>query len=314
MKANPSLVVAVGVVFTAFSAIFIRYSVAPPLVIATYRMGFTSILLTPLFIRERRRRHLSGTTNRAVNGLTPAILLSLLSGAFLAGHFALWITSLSHTSVANATVLVTTHPLLVAVLGLVLLGERISWKGALWMMGAVAGGVLLVAGDLGGSEANLYGNLLAAEGAVTVSIYMIIGRYARRYLSVNAYTMLVYWTAFAILTATTAGAGIPLWPYSPRELAIFAALAVFCTLLGHSLFNWALEFLPTSVVSTSILGEPIIATLLAMMLFGEVPALFTVSGGAVILTSIFFFVRDNSARERRERLRGAPPSSPDAPV
>jgi len=314
MKAHPALIVAVGVVFTAFSAILIRLSDAPPLVIATYRMGFTSVLLTPLFLRERlSRRPQQPEPAGPPAGEAPArevprqaLLLSVLSGLFLAAHFASWISSLSHTTVASATVLVTTHPLMVAVLGLIFLGERVGVKGALWMIGAVGGGVVLVAGDLGGGETSTYGNLLALGGALTVSVYIIIGRYARRYLTVNAYTMLVYWTAFLTLLLVTVMAGEPLWPYPAREFVLFAALAVFCTLLGHSLFNWALEFLPTTVVSTSILGEPIIATLLAMMIFAEIPSAWTVSGGVIILASISLFVREHNAAERSRKLTGAP--------
>jgi drug/metabolite transporter (DMT)-like permease len=283
VSSRPVLVVAAGVVFTAFSAIFIRLSDAHPLVIATYRMGFTTLFLAPLFAVHARR---SGErpTKRALG-------LSILSGLVLAGHFALWITSLSYTSVASATVLVTTHPILVAVLGFLILGEHVGLRGVALMVAAVAGGFLLVWEGLGKGDGSWVGDLLALGGAVTVSIYMLIGRYVRRELSVHLYTMIVYGVAFATLLATTLVARIPLWPYPPRELLLFAALALFCTLLGHSLFNWALRYLPTSVVSTSILGEPVIASILAIVLFSELPTPTTLAGGAVILASIFLFVR-----------------------
>jgi drug/metabolite transporter (DMT)-like permease len=234
-----------------------------------------------------------------------AILFSLLSGAFLAAHFASWITSLSHTSVAHATALVTTHPIVVAALGWLVLGERISLKGVLCMIGAIAGGILLVAGDSGGGESTLYGNLLAVGGAVTAGVYLVIGRYARRHLSLNGYTMIVYWTSFVMLALVTSLRDIPLWPYPVREFLIFAALAIFCTLLGHSLFNWALAFLPSTVVSTSILGEPIIATVLALFLFAEVPGPVTAAGSAIMLVSIFLYVRDHTSAGRQARVRDA---------
>lgn len=270
-------------VFTAFSAIFVRLSDAPPLVIATYRMGFTTLFLAPVFASHARR-----SRERASRR---AVALSVLSGLVLAAHFALWISSLSYTSIASATVLVTTHPILVAILGFLILGEQVSARGALLMLVAVGGGFLLVWEGLGRGDGSWVGDTLAVGGAATVSVYMLIGRYVRRELSVHLYTMIVYSVAFATLLTITLIARIPLWPYAPREFLLFAALALLCTLLGHSLFSWALRYLPTSVVSTSILGEPVIASILAALLFTELPTPTTLAGAAVILVAIFFFVR-----------------------
>jgi drug/metabolite transporter (DMT)-like permease len=246
-------------------------------------MGFTTLFLAPLFAVHTRRNRERATLR--------AFGLSVVSGLVLAAHFALWITSLSYTSVASATVLVTTHPILVAVLGFFVLGERLTARGAALMVIAVAGGFLLVWEGLGRDDGSWVGDLLALGGAVTVSVYMLIGRYVRRELSVHLYTIIVYTVAFMTLLAITLAARIPLWPYPPRELMLFAALALFCTLLGHSLFSWALRYLPTSVVSTSILGEPVIASILAVVLFAELPTPTTLAGGVVILVAIFLFVR-----------------------
>jgi drug/metabolite transporter (DMT)-like permease len=306
LQTKPTLVVAVGVFFTALSSIFIRLSDAPPLAIATYRMAFTSFLLLPLFLREHFRKktpHTRPEIDRPVLGNGRAMAFSVLSGLLLAAHFALWITSLSYTSVASATVLVTTHPILVGIFGFFLFGERVTRTGAVLMVTAVAGGFLLVWEGLGDGGATATGDLLALAGAVTVSFYMLIGRYVRRHLSVNHYTMIAYSVAFLALLILTASVGVPLWPYPLQELLIFAALALFCTLLGHSLFSWALKYLPTSVVSTSILGEPVIASILAVFLFGEYPTTTTFVGGTIILLSIFFFVRRRAAKSRPSASR-----------
>jgi len=302
---KPQFVVAAGVVFTALSAIFVRLSVAPALAIAAWRMVFTVGMLLPLFIRERAGgpvRDYSNADGAATEPSPPtpraAVLLSLASGTLLALHFALWITSLSYTSVASSTVLVTTHPIIVAVLGFLVLGERISLRSTMFILAALGGSVFLVWGGLGTGGSAPLGNLLALLGAVTVSGYILLGRVVRRRLSVNNYTMIVYTTAAALLVAAALLAGVPLAPYAPREFVIFAALALFCTLLGHSLFSWALKYLKPTVISTSILGEPVIASALAVVLFGEIPELSTLVGGGVILASIYLFVRQE-ARDAR---------------
>lgn len=297
MERRPGLVVAVGVVFTSLSAILIRLSDAPPLAIATWRMALSSLLLAPLFVRARAR----GVARDEADGgadappAPRAVALSLASGLFLALHFGFWITSLEYTSVASSTVLVTTHPILVAVAGLLLLRERLTLVEALAMLGALGGSALLVGGGLAQGGTAPLGNLLAFLGAVAVSGYIILGRLVRRRLSATSYTMIVYPTAALLLAIAAIVGGVRLWPYGPRELAIFAALAVFCTLLGHSLFNWALKYVKPTLVSTSILGEPVIASLLALLLFAEVPTATTIVGGLIILAGIYLFVRVEAA-------------------
>lgn len=323
MRIHPVVVVAAGVVFTSFSAIFVRLSVAPPLIIAAYRMTFTTLLLLPLFLRDvvraNRAEHAALASKASVPGgdgaaRRRAIVLSAVSGVLLSLHFAAWITSLSYTSVASSTVLVTTHPIIVAVVSFLVLKERITLRATAFMLTALAGSIVLVVGGFGAGGSAPLGNLLAFLGAVTVSGYMLIGRVVRQHLSANQYTMIVYSVAAALLTGYAALAGHPLTGYPPRELLLFLALAVVCTLLGHSLFNWALKFLNTTVVSTSILGEPVIASVLAIIIFAEVPTLTTALGGAVILTSLFLFVREEAiaararARSRRNALRPRTPS------
>jgi drug/metabolite transporter (DMT)-like permease len=293
MRLNPRVVVAIGVVFTSFSAILVRLSDAPPLAVASWRMIFTTALLTPLVVYGRVRsssRRSAQDRAQSDRGRTGSILLSVASGALLALHFALWITSLSYTSVANSTILVTTHPVIVGIAGLILLGERIPLRGVLFMITALAGSILLVWGGLADGESATFGNLLAFLGAVTVSGYLILGRVARRHLSLNGYTIIVYSVAAALLVAASLLLEVPLGPYPAREFVIFLSLAVFCTLLGHSLFSWALKYLPTTIVSTSILGEPVIAVLLAILFFGEIPTLLTFIAGSMILVSVYRFL------------------------
>jgi drug/metabolite transporter (DMT)-like permease len=311
MRLHPVVVVAAGVVFTSFSAIFIRLSSAPPLIVAAYRMTFTTLLVLPLLGREliaRARSTGPGGQSEPPGEPRPgrrrAVLLSILSGVFLSLHFAAWNISLSLTSVASATVLVTTHPIIVAVVGFLILGERLSWRATIFMLAALAGSGFLVLGGTGAGGSVPLGNLLAFLGAVAVSGYMIIGRVARQELSANQYTAVVYSVAAVLLIIYAVIAGDPLFGYAGRDILLFLALAVVCTLLGHSLFNWALRFVRPTIISTSILGEPVIASSLAVGIFGEVPTAATLAGGAVILVSIFLFVREEG-RMRRESRSGA---------
>lgn len=309
MKLPPPAVVAVGVVFVSLSAIFIRLSDAPPLVIAAYRMAFATVLMSPLYLRDLIRSGLPRAgRDTSVRGAPPsgiearrndralarAVGLSLLSGVFLALHFATWVTSLRYTSVASSTVIVTTNPMIVGLLAYFILKERISVRAMLYMVAGFGGSILLAAGGftIGGSAP--LGNLLAFIGALTVSGYMLIGRVVRQSMSLNAYTFIVYATSAILLSVFALIAGNHFAPFSVRDFLLFLSLAVFCTLLGHSLFNWALKYLKPTVVATSILAEPVIASILAVILFREIPTVFTLVGGIIILASIYLFMREET--------------------
>lgn len=234
-----------------------------------------------------------------------------MSGAFLALHFGLWITSLSYTSVANSTVLVSTHPIVVAIASALFLRDPIRKRSIPFMLTAVAGSVLLVAGDRGTANSSSIGDLLAFLGAVSVGGYIIIGRVVRERLSVNEYTMIVYPVSAILLSIGAIVSGASLGPYPVREFALFLALALFCTVLGHSLYSWALRFVRPTFVSTSTLGEPVLASALAAIVFGEIPTLHSLAGATVILVSIFLFVRtETRAATGEPRTEAEDPEAP----
>lgn len=279
-RISPRLALGVAILFISWSAIFIKLAEAPVLVIAFYRMFFAVVLLTPELIvkgmPKLRRRDL---------------LLMMASGLLLAAHFVAWIASLKQTNVAVAVVLVNTHPLFVALLAWLFLRERIASKAILWMVVTVLATAALSVGDFGAGENRALGNLLAILGALFVSGYLIIGRLLRRSIASRIYVYFVYATsALAILIACLVS-GEALTGHRPLDYLWFVGLAVFPTLLGHSVFNWALGHLKTSVVATAILGEPVFATILSLIVLGEQPGLSTIIFGPLLLFAIYRFVR-----------------------
>lgn len=215
--------------------------------------------------------------------------LSLLSGVFLALHFGTWFFSLKLTSVASSTVLVTMHPFIVLLYGYFAWGERTRGRALAGVLMAVAGAMLVSWGDFRLSSTALLGDLLALLGAVTVSGYFLIGRHVRQRVSAVQYSTLAYTSAAVVLLAASLAWGSPLSGFAPVNWWLFAALAVFPTIFGHTLFNWALKFVPASVISVSILGEPIGASILAWLIWGKVPGPLNLVGGTLILIGIGLF-------------------------
>ena len=285
----PELVVFIGVLFTSTSAILIRFSNAQPVVIAVFRMGFSSLLMFPLvFLRDGGT--LGGKFKEFKVLTWKDFLLCLISGVFLALHFWSWITSLSYTSVAAGTVLVNIHPIFVVIASWLILKESSTFRAIVFMAAALGGSIILaLSGGDGGTIGRLMGNGLAVIGAITVSGYMVIGRFLRRRVSTYVYTLIVYSVSTLFLVGTALLQHIPIFPLPGREYFIFLALALFPTLLGHSVFNWSLKYVRASFVSTAVLGEPVLASIAAIFFFHEIPGSMTLLGAAIVLISIYLF-------------------------
>lgn len=290
---GPQGMVLIGVLFVSFSSIFIKYSTAPSLIIALYRLGFTVLLMLPSVLINKKEE---------IRGVDKKSLWTCIaSGICLALHFATWITSFQYTSIASSSVLVNTHPIFIVIVSIFVFKERISKKAAFSMVITLGGGIIISVVDFAQGTHALLGDLLAIAGAFFVAGYMMIGRVVRQKLSLTTYTFLVYSSCFITLLVFVVAKDIPLYPYPLREWLIFLALAVFCTLLGHSIFNWALAYVRPIFISTAVLGEPVFATLWASFIFAEHPSLWQMLGSGLIVWGIYLFIRCNQGELQTEK-------------
>jgi drug/metabolite transporter (DMT)-like permease len=285
---TPYLVLLGGVLAVSVSSIMVRYTTADPLVVAFYRMLLTALLLAPVAAKQDGLR-----MDRK------SLRLSVLSGLFLAAHFATWFWSIRLTSIASSTILVNTHPLWVLLLSLILWRERPGRVGLAATALALAGAVLISWGDLKFDPQALVGDLLAVVGAVTVSGYLLLGQQVRKQVGALLYSVTAYAVAAVALLVAALSTGAPLVGFAPINWALFFGLAVIPTIFGHTLFNWVLRYLPAPVVSLSILGEPVGATLLAWLLFTQAPSPATLAGGTLALGGIFLYLWHQVRQGRR---------------
>jgi drug/metabolite transporter (DMT)-like permease len=272
---------AVAVVAVSTSAILIRISDAPKGPMAFWRVVLTWLLLAPLAYRGRAEfAKLRGHD----------LLSALLAGLALAAHFAAWFESVDRTTVAASVTLVTTQPAFVAVAAALLLGESLSRKTALGIGVALAGSALMSLEGLltpGTAPEPLFGNALALAGAVFAAAYVLAGRSVRQRVALTPYVTVVYVVCALGLLGYTLVLGDSLVAYPPHEWLLFLGMAIGPGLFGHTVINWALAHVESSVVSVSLVGEPVGSTLLALLILSEVPGPITVVGGAVVLTGIF---------------------------
>jgi len=262
------------------SAIFIRLADAPAVAIAFWRCALgAAVLLPPALVRK----------DRFPRGR--ALYAGIASGVALGAHFGFWISSLDYTSVAASVVLVSTQPVFVAVLAYLLFGERTTPLSFLGIVVAIAG-TAVIASDRTVGSAAILGNVLALAGALTVAVYVLIGRSSRTGgVGVLPYSIVVYSAAAATLLPVALVFEVPLWGYSGETWFWLAAITVGPQLMGHTVFNWALRYVEASIVSGTILAEPVVAALLAWLILSERPGVLTIIGGAIVLAGLYFLLR-----------------------
>ena len=286
-----------GISAASTAAIFIRFAQhegAASIVIAAMRLIIASLCLAP-FTLTRYRSELCRLSRKEW-------LLALLSGFFLALHFATWITSLEFTNVASSLVLVSTTPLWVGLLAPLVLHERLGMAAMVGLLLAMTGGVIvglsdactLQAGSLScpmlvtfiGGKAFL-GDFLALIGAWMAAGYLLVGRKLRAKMELVPYIFVVYGMAAVVLMVIMVGMRETPLGLPPLAYLWFALLAFIPQLFGHSTFNWALKYLPASFVSVTLLGEPVGSTVLAYFIFQETPGWVKIGGAVLIMVGIW---------------------------
>jgi drug/metabolite transporter (DMT)-like permease len=303
--------IAVGIVAISTSPILVRVAHVPALALAFWRCLAGALLLAPFALRWAWRAEPWAARGgpRAAEprgpGSRPGAVsrrdlgLLVLSGACLALHFSLWNASLARTTIASSTVLVACSPLFVGLLSGPLLGEppsRLGWAG----IGlTIAGAAVIAMGDAGAVDLGpraLLGDAMAFGGAAAIGGYFLIGRSVRRRLPASAYAASVYGVAAALLLPACLLSGAALGGYPGRSWLAIGGVVAGPQLLGHTVFNALLATLTADTVAVIGLTEPVGATLLAWLVFRELPTAWFWPGAVVVLAGVWLVLRGTANR------------------
>lgn len=293
---NPIIAILFAILAVSTASIFIRYAQqsVSSLVIAAYRLAIATVVLSP-FVLTKKKDELKGIHRKG-------ILFALLSGAFLAFHFASWITSLKFTTVASSAVLVSTVPLWVALLAPFTIHESVTKPLLIGLVLSLIGVVIVGFSDvckisatglicptldelIGGGA--FVGDALALTGALMGAGYVLVGRYLRANLSALSYVFIVYGMAAILLVIGVFISGQKFFGFPLSAYIWLILLALVPQLLGHSIYNWALGYLSATFVSITLLGEPIGSTVLAYFLLNEMPSMLKLFGAVFIFVGIY---------------------------
>lgn len=281
---HPYIPIIIGVITVSLSAIFVKLSTADAGIIAFYRMLFSVLIMSPLFFMKYRKE-IKALSRRDW-------FFSSLAGIFLAFHFILWFESLNYTSVASSTVLVTLQPIFAFAGTYFFFKERLSYKTILSGLIAISGSVLISYGDFKISGTALFGDILALIACALITGNLLFGQDVRKRLSLITYSFLVYSFSTITLLFYVLIKGESFGPYPSSDWLWFILLALLPNLFGQTLFNWALKWVSTNVISIAILFEPIGAAILAFYIFKEHLNASQIIGGSIVLIGIIIFVLD----------------------
>ncbi len=291
LEKQPMIMIVIGVIGISLSSILIKYSTAPSAVTATFRLLWTVILMTPIVFGKKEIRMEFLHINKKI------FVLSSLSGLFLAIHFFLWFESLFHTSVASSTTIVCTEVIWVSFGFCFFMKGKLSKKAILAIIITLIGSVLIAYSDSFAGSSHLYGDILALFAAIAVAVYTLIGRVVRSNVSTTVYTYIVYVVCSIVLIIICFIQGNHLFHFGMNTITIGFLLAIFSTILGHSIFSWCLKFFSPSFVSASKLCEPVVAAILAGLLFGEMPSFLQIFGGILILGGVLYYSKIENANK-----------------
>lgn len=278
IKFLPYITLITGIFALSMTAMFVRWADAPPTITAFYRLAFAAIILIPVFLWRYPKR--SGITQIS-------IIFPILGGLFTALDFTFWNSAVLYTSASNVTLLGNTAPIWVALYTVIIIHKKLPggfWFGLiLTFMGAafVLGSDFFIHPRLG------FGDLMALAAGFFYAGYLLFTQRGRERLDPLSYMTIMVISASFFTFLINIILGYSFWGYSSQSWLVFLLLAIVSQILGYISISYALGHLPASIVAPSMVGQPILTTLLAIPLLGELPHSFQLIGGGIALVGIF---------------------------
>jgi len=274
----PYVALGVGVLGLGFAAIFVRWANAPGPVASFYRLAIASTLLVWPFYRQVKTS--GGVPSRGLR-------LAILGGLFFAGDLAFWATGVILSGATNPTLLLNTAPIWVGLGALILFRERLSKKFWIGLMVALSGALVVLGLDSLSAFALGLGTFFGLLGGIFHAGYFLTTQKGREVLDSLTYFWLAVLSSTLGLLVVSLALGLPLTGYSLFTYLNFLALGLIPQILGHFSINYALGYLPASIVAPTLLGQPVVTAILAAALLGERLSTLEILGGALVLAGVY---------------------------
>lgn len=215
-----------------------------------------------------------------------------LTGLFEPGlYFYFETTGLTLTTASKASIILATVPILVMILARIFLGEQIQRKSVYAIFLSITGICILVLGESGVTQpsTSIIGDLLILAAALSAALYMVCARNLGSQLSslvITSFQMfygtLMFLPVFIYQLSSHHGNAVTM-----ESFLALLFLALFCTVGGYFLYNYALTQVPASRAAVFLNGVPVVTTIAAALVLGEHLTFLQITGGLIVLTAVF---------------------------
>ena len=283
-KLFPYFALAIGVTALSLSAMFVRWADAPGTITGFYRLFISTVLWTPIFIKQQKQL---GKIYKKF------LVFPVIGGIFTAFDLAVWNSSVNYTTAANATLLGNTAPLWVALAAFFIFHEKLQSRFWVGLVLALAGAALVMGTDFLLHPTLGIGDLMASAAAIFYACYQLITQRGRAHIDSFRYVWLVGVSAAFCTWIMNLVLGNSFTGYSTQTWLVFFSTAIVSQMIGYLSITYALGFLPASVVAPTLIAQPILTTILAIPLLGEIPTPIQWLGGGIALAGIYIVNRSH---------------------
>ena len=283
MTVRIGLILLLAMVSVSSTSLVVRsVATVPALVLAFWRMFTASGMLW------------SYSVIRPAGKLSPINKKRIIfAGIFLGCHFACFFLGIRNTSIANATLLGCMAPIFTVFIS-IFQKKKMNKMTYVGLIVAIIGGGIVQSGDISLNSANLFGNSIALLSALFLAITFVLAKEIRQETANVVYGRSLFFVASitVLFIATTTGDSV--LNFAVGDIPWFLFLGLVPSIFGHNLLNYAVKYITPTAVSSVPLGEPIIASIFALLLFGETIPIGALLGGPVVLIGVYIIINNQA--------------------
>ena len=217
----------------------------------------------------------------------------IFAGIFLGCHFACFFLGIRNTSIANATLLGCMAPIFTVFIA-IFQKKKINKMTYLGLIIAIIGGGIVQSGDISLNNTNLFGDSIALLSALFLAFTFVLAEEIRQETNSVVYGRSLFFVASITLLLIAATAGDSILKFKAGDIPWFLFLGLVPSIFGHNLLNYAVKYITPTAVSSVPLGEPVIASLFGLLLFGEAIPLGALLGGPVVLIGVYIIINNQA--------------------
>ena len=276
---NSYIALFIGALLIAFSPVLIKLAGAPGTITVFYRLLFGTLVLIVPFTLSRKKAKTKITRK--------GVIIATLAGLSLAIDMAFWATGIMASNAAMPTLVGNLAPLWVGIGAYFIYKERQGRNFWLGLLMALFGVSFLIIHDLYFPTGIFKGLIFGLLAGIFYAGFMLFSQKGRTILDTISYLFLSTLSATVFLGIFAAVQDLPFTGYSNETWIIFIIKGVALQAGAWFLINYAQGFLPASLVSATLLAQPVIAAVIAFFMLGELLTVWNILGGTVVVIGIY---------------------------